>query len=272
MTISQDGETNLAGTVVKALEILDCLAANRRPMSTQDIAKACGMSRPTTYRLLMTLLSRGYVRNTGNFQFALGTRLLTLSRVVLNDLDLLDVAKPYLHELCSISNETANLSILDNGELLYIGKQESLRGSQLPSSVQLHSTVGTRIAPHSSAMGKAMMAYLPEDELAAMLDNAMPLRRYTPYTITDRDELMAHLREVRRLGYAIDEREVDEGTRCLGAPIFDSSGRVAAAMSIAGPAYRLTVETLTQFAPELMRVTQAVSRQLGYTSEMKYVP
>lgn len=265
MTDSQDSnDANFAGTVIKALDIMDCLASSRRPMSTPNIAKACGMSRPTTYRLLTTLMSRGYVRNVGNHQFALGTKLLTLSRLVLDDLDLLEVARPYLYELCTISNETANLSILDSGELLYIGKQESQRGAQLPMSVQLRSTVGTRIAVHSSAMGKAMMAHLPPEDRAALIEKSLPLRRYTPYTITDVAVLTEQLGEIRRRGYAIDEREVDEGTRCIAAPIFDSSGRVAGAMSIAGPAYRLTVETLEQFSPEVIRVTQDVSRQLGY--------
>lgn len=266
MKNAQDAnEALFAGTVIKAMDIVDCLADSRRPLSTQEVAAACGLSRPTAYRLLTTLISRGYVRQTGNFQFALGTRLLTLSRLVLYDLDLLEIARPYLHELCSVSNETANLSILDDGELLYIGKQESQRGSQLPTSVQLRSTVGTRIPPHSSAMGKAMMAYLPEAALADLLEKRTPLKRFTPYTITDTAVLRAQFSEIRRLGFAIDEREVDEGTRCIGAPVFDSSGRVAGAMSISGPAYRVTLEGLHELAPALVRVSQDVSRQLGYS-------
>jgi DNA-binding IclR family transcriptional regulator len=256
------GENNLAGTVIKAIDIVDCLAERRIPMSTQEIAKAVGMSRPTTYRLLMTLMSRGLVRDTGNFRFLLGTRLLTLSRVVLDQLDVLEVARPYLTELSRVSNETANLSILDDGELLYIGKEESRR--EIPMAVQLRSTVGTRIAVHSSSMGKAMLAYLSPDAVQAYIDRMTPLRRYTAHTITDPEVLLRELEEVRVRGYAIDEREVDEGTRCVGAPVFDSSGQVAAAMSIAGPAYRLTLDSLHQLAGEVIRVTGSLSRELGY--------
>jgi DNA-binding IclR family transcriptional regulator len=258
-----DVEANFAGTVVKALEIVDCLAEHRRPMSTQEIAKAVGMSRPTAYRLLMTLLSRGYVRDVGNFRYLLGTKLLTLSRLVLDDLDLLDISRPYLIELSAVSNETANLSIIDDGELLYIGKEESRR--EIPMSVQLRSTVGTRIAVHSSAMGKAMLAFLPPDRLQAQIDRMIPLRRYTSQTITEVDALRRELNVIRECGYAIDEREVDEGTRCVGAPVFDSSGQVAAAMSIAGPAYRLATDTLHRLAPDVVRITQAVSKKLGYS-------
>jgi DNA-binding IclR family transcriptional regulator len=262
---NDNGESNLAGTVIKALDIVDCLAERRVPMSTQEIAKAVGMSRPTTYRLLMTLMSRGFVRDTGNFRFLLGTKLLTLSRLVLDQLDVLEVARPYLTELSRVSNETANLSILDDGELLYIGKEESRR--EVPMAVQLRSTVGTRIAVHSSAMGKAMLAFLPPESVQSYLDRMVPLKRYTAHTITSPEVLLRELEEVRVRGYAIDEREVDEGTRCVGAPVFDSSGQVAAAMSIAGPAYRLTLDSLHQFAGEVMRVTRELSRELGYVPQ-----
>jgi DNA-binding IclR family transcriptional regulator len=259
------GESNLAGTVIKALDILDCLTERRIPMSTQEIAKAVGMSRPTTYRLLMTLMSRGYVRDAGNFRFLLGTKPLTLSRLVLDQLDVIEVARPYLIELTRISNETANLSILDDGELLYIGKEESRR--EIPMAVQLRSTVGTRIAVHSSAMGKAMLAFLPPEVLQAYLGRMVPLKRYTAHTITNPEVLLRELEEVRLRGYAIDEREVDEGTRCVGAPVFDSSGQVAAAMSIAGPAYRLTLDALHQFSGDVIRVTRELSRELGYVPQ-----
>lgn len=259
------GESNLAGTVIKALDIVDCLAERQIPMTTQEIARAVGMSRPTTYRLLMTLMSRGYVRDTGNFRFLLGTRLLTLSRLVLDQLDVLEVARPYLTELSRVSNETANLSILDDGELLYIGKEESRR--EIPMAVQLRSTVGTRIAVHSSAMGKAMLAYLSPDAVQAYIDRMMPLRRYTAHTITEPEVLLRELEEIRVRGYAIDEREVDEGTRCVGAPVFDSSGQVAAAMSIAGPTYRLTLDSLHQLSGEVIRVTRSLSRELGYVPQ-----
>jgi IclR family acetate operon transcriptional repressor len=111
------------------------------------------------------------------------------------------------------------------------------------------------------------LAFLPPESLQTHLDRMVPLKRYTAHTITDPDVLLKELEEIRVRGYAIDEREVDEGTRCVGAPVFDSSGQVAAAMSIAGPAYRLTLDTLHQFAGEVMRVTRDLSRELGYVPQ-----
>lgn len=260
----EPNEANFSGTVIKALNVLDCLAQHRRPMSTQEIARACGMSRPTTYRLLSTLLSRGFVRSDGDYNYSLGTKFLSLGKIVLDSIDLQELARPYLHELCQLSNETANLAILDDTELLYIGKEESLQNSLSPVFVQMRSTIGTRVMLHSTSMGKAILAHLAADQVQAILERTTPLKAYTAQTIIDPTALRRELDRVRERGYAIDDREVDDGTRCVAAPVFDSSGQVIAAMSVAGPAYRLTIEQLTQMALEVMRVAQALSQQLGY--------
>ncbi len=258
-------DANYSGTVIKALDILACLADHQHPMTAQAIAKACSISRPTAYRLLATLGSRGFVRTDGNYQYSLGTRLLSLGRIVLNSIDLPELARPYLFELCSISNETANLSIMDETELLYIGKEESLHTAQKQVFVNMRSDVGTRIMPHCSAMGKAILAYLSPTALDALLQKSLPLKVYTAHTIIDPEVLQHELVQIRQQGYAIDDREVDDGTRCVAAPIFDNSGQVAAAMSIAGPTYRLKLDRLHELSPEVRRVALALSRQLGYT-------
>lgn len=259
-------DTNFSGTVLKALDVLDCLAEHRRPMTTQEIAKACSMSRPTTYRLLTTLMSRGFVRDDGNYQYALGTRFLSLSNIVLNDINLLKLAGPYLHELSVISKETANLSILDGTEILYIGKEESRHAAEMPMMV-LRTTVGTRLMLHSTGMGKAILAHLPQAERQALIEKTLPLKAYAVNTITDPDMLAKELEITKSRGYAIDDREVDDGTRCVAAPIFDNSQRVIGAMSIAGPAYRLTTDHLHRLSTEIVRVTQAISEQLGYVGK-----
>ncbi|MBX3064348.1 MAG: IclR family transcriptional regulator [Anaerolineae bacterium] len=265
MTDDRDvSEANYSGTVIKALDVLDCLAQHRRPMTTQEIARVCGMSRPTTYRLLATLLSRGFVRSDSDYNYSLGTKFLSLGKIVLDSIDLQELARPYLHELCQLSNETANLAILDGTELLYIGKEESVQNSLSPVFVQMRSTVGTRVMLHSTSMGKAILAHLTADQVQAILERTTPLKAYTAQTITDLTVLKREMELIRGQGYALDDREVDDGTRCVAAPVFDSSGQVIAAMSIAGPAYRLTIEQLTQLAAQVMRVAVALSRQLGY--------
>lgn len=260
-------DNNFSGTVLKALNILETLAQQGRPMSAQDVATACDLSRPTAFRLLTTLMSRGFVRTDGRHNYMLGTMLVSLGSIALSGINLNDLARPFLHELCVVSGETANLSILDGSDILYVGKEESLHSAHNPHFVQLRSTIGTRLTAHSSALGKAMLANLPPEICQRLLTQAAPLRAYTSHTLTDIDALTDELAKIRETGYAIDDREVDEGTRCVAAPIFDSTGAVVAAMSIAGPAYRLTVEQLHAFSGDVIRMAQTLSAQLGYVRE-----
>jgi DNA-binding IclR family transcriptional regulator len=215
-------------------------------------------------------MSRGYVRSDSNYNYSLGTKLISLGKIVLDGIDLQELARPHLHALCLHSNETANLSILDGTELLYIGKEESPQNSQYPVFVQMTTKIGTRLAPHCSAMGKVILANLPSAELQTLLNQTIPLKSYTGNTITNIETLKHELERIRQHGYAIDDREVDDGTRCVAAPVFDSSGRVIAAMSVAGPAYRLTLEHLHQLSREVVRVSQILSNELGYFANAEH--
>lgn len=262
MDENQNGTSAITSqTVLKSLDVLDCLAAARRPMSASEIAKLCHMSRPTAYRLLTTLTVRGYVMVDEDYNYSLGTKILGLARVVLDTMNLPKMAQPYLHELSQLSQETAFMSILDDTKILYIAKEE---GPQVQASqaFQMRSNVGTHNELHSSAMGKAILANLPADERSALLAR-LTLTRYTSHTLTDRNALMNELEQTRRRGYAIDDCEGDDWVRCVAAPVYDGGGRVLGAISIAGPAHRMTLEYIQQLSGDVIRVTQALSRQLG---------
>ena len=250
-------ESNLTQTVLKALDILECLATAKRPLTAPEVARLCGMSRPTVYRLLTTLLSRGYVVNVENAHYQLGSKILSLGRGVLDAFDLPELGKPYLQQLSELSNETAYLSILEDTEILYLGKVESAH------SVRLHSAVGSRMPLHCSAMGKAILAFLPPDEQSALIDR-LSLTRFTAQTLTDKASLCRDLALTRARGFSIDNREGDEGVCCVGAPIFDHTGRPFAGVSISGPAYRLPLARLEELAAAVIEATQAISGKLGY--------
>ena len=125
MAENQNGASVITSqTVLKSLDVLDCLATTRRPLSAPEIAKLCRMSRPTTYRLLTTLMSRGYVMVDEDYNYSLGTKILELARVVIDMMNLPKMGQPYLHELSQLSQETAYMSILDDTKILYIAKEE----------------------------------------------------------------------------------------------------------------------------------------------------
>jgi len=254
-------DANLAQTVLKALDILDCVANANTPLPAPEIAKRCGMSRPTAYRLLTTLQSRGFITNSDH-EYRLGSKILSLSRILLDSMDLPTLSQPFLRELSEASGETTYVSILDGTQLLYISKVESQH------IIRSHCTIGTRNPLHSSSMGKAILSNLPPDELNAMLDR-IDLVAHTEHTITNRDQLLQELECTRLRGYAIDNLEMEENVRCVGAPIFNHMGYPFAAISLSGPAFRLPVERLHEFAPLVLKAAHSISSQLGYLKPIK---
>ena len=251
-------ESNLSQTVIKALDILECVANADRPLSASGVARLCKMSRPTAYRLLSTLASRGYVAQVnGSSYYRLGTQALSLSQNVLDALDLPEIAQPYLRQLSDITNETTYLSMLDEDEILYIGKAESSQ------SVRTHTKIGSRNMLHCTSMGKAILAFLPESDQTQLIE-LMELPTRTTTTITDRTALVEALAIIRTQKFAIDDEESENGVRCVGAPIFDHTGRAFAAISVSGPAYRLSASRLISLSSLVMDTAQTISGRLGY--------
>jgi DNA-binding IclR family transcriptional regulator len=167
-------------------------------------------------------------------------------------------ARPFLIELRDFAQETVHLVVMDQGHVAYVDKVECSK------AVRMHSAVGDRALVHCTAVGKAMLAFMPQEDVERILDDhGLPAR--TPQTITDRGRLREELKKVRRLGYAVDDIENEEGIRCLGAPIFDHQGRPAAALSVSGPAYRLSMERTLELAEGVMETAFMVSQQLGYS-------
>ena len=252
-------ESNLSQTVLKALDILECVALAEQPLSAAEVAKLCDLSRPTAYRLIRTLTTRGYVTEDDDTHYRLGTQTLSLSQNVLESLDLPELAQSYLRQLSDITNETAYLSILDNDEILYIGKAESSQ------SVRTNTKIGSRNRLHCTFMGKAILAFLPESNQRELIER-MELIRNTSTTITNKDALIEEIETIRTQKYSIDNEESEEGVRCLGAPIFDHNGNVLAAISVSGPAYRLSVSRLSALSSLVIDTAITISNRLGYVT------
>jgi DNA-binding IclR family transcriptional regulator len=249
---------DLTQSVLKALDILECLAEADRPLSTREVAQRSGIPRPTAHRLITTLLARDYVTTSsddGHYQF--GAKLLSLGNRFLDRLDLPELAKEDLRALSQISGETVHLGVLDGTEVLYIGKVDG------PQSVRMHSTIGARSPLYSTAMGKILLAFLPVEQRTTLLDQ-IAFVPYTSNTILDRETFIEHLTLVRIQGFALDDVENEEGIRCIGAPVFDHAGYVKASISISGPAFRLSRSRLEELSQPATHAGMAISKKLGY--------
>lgn len=226
-------------------------------MTLSEIASQIRGHPSTTYRLLVVLEKYGFARRdprTG--RYGIGLRLAELGYLALGQIELRAIAHPTLQRLMEVTEETIHLMLLDGDKGIYVDRVES------PQRVRVASSLGERQYLHCSAVGKSLMAFLPEERLATNL--ATRLARVTSNTITSPSVLRQHLAEVRRRGYAIDDCETEDSVRCVGAPIFDHSEQVLASISISGPAYRLDLQKLKAWGPLVRQAALEISSLLGY--------
>lgn len=249
-------EGNIVQSVERALTLLEILADEGAPMTITDIAEKVNLKISTVHRLLATLIYKGYVeKETETTKYKLSLKLMSIGQSSVYPLDLRTKARPYLEELVDRCNETANLSILDNGEVVYIDQVESTN----IVIVKMFSTIGSRRQAHCTGSGKVLLASLSAEEQDRIL-SSMELKRYTNETITDVEILKKELERVAKQGYALDMGEREREMRCVAAPIRKHDGQVIAAISVSGPSSRITSYYLNN---ELIGIVQDVAEKLS---------
>jgi IclR family acetate operon transcriptional repressor len=241
-----------AQTVKRALSVLEALASVGGEVSVSELATRTDLPQSTVHRLLSSLIGGGYVRrNPGSRKYLLGARLVHLGNAASQAFHGWTVN--HLRELVDASGETANLAVLDNAHALYVAQAPSRH------KVRMFSEVGNRVLPHSTAIGKVLLAFSPSDEAKRILEsNGLPPR--TPNTITDLKQFMAELDRVRQHGYAIDDEEEELGVVCLAVPIIEGD-RPVAAISISGPAGRLNVERHEELIPMMQKIATNIAAE-----------
>jgi DNA-binding IclR family transcriptional regulator len=254
--------SNLVQTIERVSLILNILGKSPQGLSVGELSQKTGFPKGTTHRLLTSLAYFDHVRQdsmTKNYH--LGFKLVELGNRVLSQLDFRTEAHPFLIELAELAKETVHMVILDRGEVLYVDKVDA---GQHAGGLRMASMLGSRIPTHCSAVGKVMLAFLPEGKLVEILrDKGLPRR--TENTITDIEELKTHLQHIREQGYALDDEENEKGIKCIGAPIRDQSGQVIAAISISVPGIRVRTDTLlTTHKDQVTETAERISQKLGY--------
>lgn len=246
-------------SVERAIAILKAFSAEEPELGVGELSRRLQLPKSTVFRLLQTLEAGGLIsQNPETGQYRLGVDLIALAGNVLAFADVRSVARPHLRRLADSLQETVNLSILDRNQVINL--EQFVGGDRLVMRV---GWVGRRMPVHAVSSGKAILAFLPPDEVEALLRE--PLVALTPHTITDPDVLRAELQHIREQGYAIALEELEEGLHALSAPVWNHEGRVVASVSVSGPAYRLTEERLHAIAPEVLHTTHQISTELGYS-------
>ena len=255
-TKKRSAYTRSTGTALKALALLDIIAAAEAPLRFKDLAVASGLTKPTLHRMLKSLLDTGYVRLRASDQtYAIGLKVLELARHLRPDNDLRTAAQPVLTELSTATGEAAHLALLDGLEVLYASEHRA------SDAIRTYYASERRVPIHCSSVGKAILAFL-DPGTAADLIGRLPLTQYTKTTISTADTLTSEISLVRARGYAIDNEELEAGVRCVAAPIVDGRGDVLSAIGITGPAFRLPLERCHEIGAELMAAAGRISARL----------
>jgi DNA-binding IclR family transcriptional regulator len=217
-----------------------------------QISEMIGINKSTVHRLLATLERKRFVeREATTGLYRPGIRLLQMAFLTLEHNDLRRLAAPFLHTLCDQCRENVNLTVLDDTDVIYLDVIES------PQRVKLAATPGQRLPTFCTASGKAILAYLPEENIRHILEHGMT--QYTAHTLTSPEAFFENMRLTRERGYAISEQEFEDGINAIAAPICNHP---IASVSIAGPAYRLTHERMIEMSPDLLDTVKKIAQEI----------
>lgn len=242
-------------SVARALTLLEALAGARGGATLKELAKHAGLNSSTCHHLLATLVKRGYViKVPGRRDYALGARVLHLAQAFLRQVDLPRRAQPWIDRINDATGEAVHLAVMQGESVVTLLKRESRHALRVET--------GMSDAPHATATGKAMLAWLTEDHIRRIL-SVHPMRRFTDNTITDYKAFVEELRQVRRNGYAMDREEFQPGVICVGSAIRDHAGAVVGAISVSTPALRATGEHLALVRDQVIAATTALGAELG---------
>ncbi|HEX3710479.1 MAG TPA: IclR family transcriptional regulator [Pseudolabrys sp.] len=251
-----NGDRHSIQSVDRALFLLETIAEAGGETTLTDLATRTGLNISTCHHLLATLIKRGFAAKVpGRRLYALGARILYLGHACLQ-VDLPRRAQPYMEAVNQATGETVHLAALQGDSVVTLAVREARHAVRVDTG-----KIGKVEAPHATSVGKAILAWLPEDEMRRIVAGGM--KRYTDKTITEFPELLESLRIVRRNGYAIDREEYLPGVICVGAAIRDQAGAVIGAISASTPAMRASDEHIALMRNEIHAATRALSAEFG---------
>jgi IclR family KDG regulon transcriptional repressor len=247
----------MIAVVEDTISVLELLLQVQRPLSLAEITERSGFVKNKVFRILATLHAHRLVVRDEYGKYSLGLRFVEFGESVQNRNLIIQAASSVMNRLVEETQETIFLGVMDGMEALVIAVRES------PRSVRLFGAVGRRAPLYTGGVPKILLAFLPEDEREAML-NQLDLEPVTPYTITDREELVSYLDQIRKRGYVVTADDLDVGAVSIAAPVRNYEGKVVAAMSVAGPLSRFTDANRDQYVRLILWGTREVSRSLGF--------
>lgn len=256
VAVSKHADPYQLQSIDRIVAILEMLSESDVPLSLAEVCSRMGLHKSTAHRSLIVLERASLIERTPEGRFRLGLKLYELGNRAVEQIDLRERVQPYFRRLSMEVGETVHLSVLQKTRVVYLDKVEPNR------RVCMTSKTGTSNPVYCTSMGKAMLAFLPEDVRTEIISK-IKFNRFTPKTLCSPEALLKSLERVRKRGFAIDDEEIEVGVRCVGVPIFDQNRYPIAAVSVSGPASRITVQSVPGIAERLIRCSRDISRSLG---------
>ena len=248
-------------SIGRAFAILEEVARNRDGIGLAELSKRVGLHNSTTFHLVKTMVSLGYVRQLKDSKrYRIGRPLFALAASALDEIEMMSLATPVLEDLSRETGESAHFCVRMGDSVVVLARTSG------PGAFQLTDRVGVVRPAHSTALGKVMLAALSDQQLDRYLGHA-ELKPHTPNTIVSADRLRREIVEVRRAGMAFDDGEFDSELRCVALPVRDYTGQVIGAIGISGPVWRLSIDTLQKRARIVRAAADKLSAQFGYAGE-----
>ena len=243
------------GTIGKACEVLDQVAAFARPVRFGELLESSDFPKATLYRFLQTLTNQGMLSYDPDRQtYAPGLRLVRLAHAAWTQSSLAPIARPFLDALSQETGETVHLAQLDSSQVLYVDKRNAAQ------PVEMFSQAGKVGPAYCTGVGKAMMAFLDETTLDRAVSQ-QSYHRFTDKTLTSEDALRADLDLIRSRGYAVDDEEHEPGIICIACPILTAGGRMLGAISVTGSTERMDFKQLETWVPRVRRVAEQIGTE-----------
>jgi DNA-binding IclR family transcriptional regulator len=243
----------------RGLRLLQLFSESPRGLTAKQVGNLSRLPVSTVHRFLANLESAGFLNCTGDGVYHLGIACFAIGQAALGQLDIRRLSLPYLHRLNQQTRETIHLTVRHGLSAVYVEKLDS------PEPLRIYSRIGAAVPLYCTAVGKVILAHMPADERDRVV-RQLDLKRLTPNTVGNLQELESELYRVRKNGYACDLEEHELHIRCIAAPIWDHLGSVHAAVSITAPMVRMPVTRLRQLAPMIQAAGSQISRELGYPS------
>lgn len=247
----------MVSSLLKALTILDLFTPQRPILTLNEITEELGYSKSTVHSMLSTFAAKGYIEKTESGTYALGAKFIPKTQSVLVNVQLRDRAAPLLRKLSDDTGESVYLTTLYGNLSLYIYAIETSH------RLMARSAVGDEVPLHCTAVGKAILAFLPQKRQEQII-NEVGLPRYTENTITDRETLMEELKQTRERGFSIDNQEHEKDMYCLGAPILNEKGEVIGSCSVSGYEEVVINEKIDFYSSQIKHTAQEISRRMGF--------